>query len=160
MPHRLEEIAFSLARQGAQATPTPADLDPPAAAPSVARIVEWDDKKRYGFLQFGKDRVFLHIRDFAERRKRPAVGDRVRFTIGADERGRPCARDAVHLDDGGRITLPALLLLACLLVLPGVAPELDPPPQGVASLPALKRPDTNQTSALRIHALRDGRRGE
>jgi uncharacterized membrane protein YsdA (DUF1294 family)/cold shock CspA family protein len=88
---------------------------------STANIVEWDDQKGYGFLQFGKDKVFLHRRDFAERHKRPAVGDLIRFTLGQDAKGRTCAKNAVHVNDGGRITAPAVLLLACLLVLPTIA---------------------------------------
>lgn len=87
----------------------------------TAKIVEWDDQKGYGFLQVGKGKVFLHRRDFAERHKRPAVGDVIRFTLGQDAKGRTCGKDAVHVNDGGRITVLAVLVLACLLVLPAVA---------------------------------------
>src|SRR4051794_7692630 len=87
----------------------------------TAKIVEWDDQKGYGFLQMGKGKVFLHRRDFAERHKRPAVGDVIRFEVGADAQGRTCARQAVHVNDGGRITLLAFVILLCLLVLPGIA---------------------------------------
>ena len=87
----------------------------------TAKIVEWDDQKGYGFLQVGKGKVFLHRREFAERHKRPAVGDVIRFTVGADAQGRTCAKDAVHVNDGGRITLLAVVALVCLLVLPAIA---------------------------------------
>jgi uncharacterized membrane protein YsdA (DUF1294 family)/cold shock CspA family protein len=87
----------------------------------TAKIVEWDRQKGYGFLEAGKDRVFLHHRDFAERHKRPAVGDVIRFTIGMDTKGRLCAKNAAHVNDGGRITLLAIAWLACLLVLPAIA---------------------------------------
>jgi uncharacterized membrane protein YsdA (DUF1294 family)/cold shock CspA family protein len=87
----------------------------------TAKIVEWNDPKGFGFLQVGKDRVFLHRNDFAERHKRPAVGDVVRFTLGKDAQGRTCAQNAAHVNDGGRITALALLVLACLLVLPAIA---------------------------------------
>jgi uncharacterized membrane protein YsdA (DUF1294 family)/cold shock CspA family protein len=87
----------------------------------TAKIVEWDDEKGYGFLQVGKDRLFLHRRDFAERHKPPALGDVIRFTIGQDAKGRTCAKNAVHVNDGGRITVLAVLLLGCLLVLPAIA---------------------------------------
>ncbi len=90
-------------------------------APLTAKIVEWHDEKGYGFLQVGKSRLFLHRRDFVERHKRPAVGDVIRFIGGIDARGRTCAKNAVHVNDGGRITVFAVLLLACLLVLPGLA---------------------------------------
>ena len=44
---------------------------------STAKIVRWDDQKGYGFLMVGKNKVFLHRRDFAEWHKRPVVGDDV-----------------------------------------------------------------------------------
>jgi uncharacterized membrane protein YsdA (DUF1294 family)/cold shock CspA family protein len=90
-------------------------------SPLTAKIVEWDNRKGYGFLQVGKGKLFLHHRDFAERHKRPAVGDVVRFTIGQDAKGRTCGKNAVHVNDGGRITVLAVLLLVCLLVLPTFA---------------------------------------
>ncbi len=86
-----------------------------------AKIVEWDDQKGYGFLQVGKGRVFLHRREFAERHKRPAVGDVIRFKVGADAQGRTCAKEAVHVNDGGRITALAMVVLVGLLVLPVLA---------------------------------------
>ena len=90
-------------------------------SPLTGTIVKWDHQKGYGFLQAGKDQVFLHRRDFAERHKRPAVGGAIRFTLGRDALGRTCALDAVHVTDGGRITFLALLLLTCLLGLPALA---------------------------------------
>lgn len=90
-------------------------------APLTAKLVEWDDAKGYGFLEVGNQRLFLHRRDFAERHKRPAVGDVITFIGGMDAKGRLCARKAVHANDGGRTTAPALVLLAGLLVLPGLA---------------------------------------
>jgi uncharacterized membrane protein YsdA (DUF1294 family)/cold shock CspA family protein len=88
---------------------------------STAKIVEWDDRKGFGFLQVGKNRVFLHRGDFSERHKRPAVGDVIRFTMGKDTKGRACATNAAHVNDGGRITVLALVVLGCLLVLPNIA---------------------------------------
>jgi cold shock CspA family protein len=41
------------------------------------RLVEWFDDKGYGFIQPNdkhKDRVFLHIKDFARTGPRPIVG--------------------------------------------------------------------------------------
>lgn len=90
-------------------------------SPLTAKIVEWNDEKGYGFLQVGQGRLFLHRRDFAERHKRPAVGDAIRFIGGVDAQGRTCAKNAVHVNDGGRITGLAVLLLASLLILPALA---------------------------------------
>jgi uncharacterized membrane protein YsdA (DUF1294 family)/cold shock CspA family protein len=89
--------------------------------PETAKIIEWDHQRGFGFLQVGKKRVFLHHRDFAELHKRPAVGDMVTFSMGHDSKGRPCAQHAVHLSDGGQITLFAVIFLVCLLVLPALA---------------------------------------
>jgi uncharacterized membrane protein YsdA (DUF1294 family)/cold shock CspA family protein len=90
-------------------------------APMEARIVDWDDTKGYGFLQVGSGRVFLHRRDFAERHKRPEVGDMIRFTVGLDARGRTCAKEAVHVNDGGRLSITTVVVLLGLLVLPAIA---------------------------------------
>jgi uncharacterized membrane protein YsdA (DUF1294 family)/cold shock CspA family protein len=87
----------------------------------TARIVEWNADKGYGFVDTGTRRVFLHVRDFAERHKRPEVGDVIVFTLGTDSQGRTCAVHAVHHNDGGRIRLRHLLLLLALLVSPGLA---------------------------------------
>ncbi len=87
----------------------------------TAKIVEWDDQKGYGFLQSGNRKIFLHRRDFAEHHKHPAVRDNISFTIGRDAQGRNCAKSAVHVNDGGRITMAPVLILACLLVLPVIA---------------------------------------
>lgn len=131
MPHRLEEAAYAAMRQTAGKPPAPAapavaasrdHTAPPVEDSSLtAAIVEWDDRRGYGFLRVGTTRVFLHRRDFAEWHKRPVVGDVIRFTMGVDARGRTCGKNAVHLNDGGRITAPAILLLLCLLVLPALA---------------------------------------
>jgi uncharacterized membrane protein YsdA (DUF1294 family)/cold shock CspA family protein len=83
-----------------------------------AKIVEWDRVKGYGCLQSNGRRLFLHRRDFAERHKRPEVGDVIQFQLGTDMKGRPCAVNAVHLNDGGKITLPNLFCIVLLLTLP------------------------------------------
>lgn len=86
-----------------------------------ARILEWYPAKGFGWLQVGKTRVFLHIRDFSERRKQPTVGDVVRFQMGRDAQGRACATQAVHINDGGRLMWFDWVIVASLIVLPGIA---------------------------------------
>lgn len=90
-------------------------------SPLKARIVQWNREKQYGFLQSGKTRVFVHIRDFAEHHKAPEVGDKILFEMGQDARGRTCAKNAVHVNDGGRISADHLLILTGLLLLPAAA---------------------------------------
>lgn len=65
--------------------------------------------------------MFLHRRDFVERRKVIESGDRVSFAMGADDRGRPCARDVAHLGYDGVLSLFQLLIAGALLFLPGLA---------------------------------------
>lgn len=84
----------------------------------MGNIVEWDDRKGYGFVRLGKTRVFLHRREFAEFHKRPECGDAIRFGIGLDAMGRTCAKNAVHNNDGGRLTMALFVSLGCLLVFP------------------------------------------
>lgn len=87
----------------------------------TGRIVEWDPAKGCGWVEVDGQRIFLHWREFAERRKRPAVGDVIRFTAGTGPTGLLCAQNAVHLNDGGRFGARAALLLLALLVFPILA---------------------------------------
>ena len=87
----------------------------------IGRIVEWDDAKGCGWIDADGQRIFLHRRDFADRRKRIEVGDRIRFTAGLGPTGRTCARGAIHLNDGGRLEMLALLLLTALIAVPVLA---------------------------------------
>jgi uncharacterized membrane protein YsdA (DUF1294 family)/cold shock CspA family protein len=96
-------------------------MHPPTPLLLTAKIVEWDRQKGYGYLQLGKERVFLHHRDFAEHHKRPVVGDAVCFMLGQDDKGRTCATKALHVNDGGRITVLNVVVTVGLLVLPAIA---------------------------------------
>ncbi len=49
------------------------------------------------------------------------MGDKISFEIGSDPKGRTCATNAFHLNDGGRITILSLLVTLGLLVLPAFA---------------------------------------
>jgi uncharacterized membrane protein YsdA (DUF1294 family)/cold shock CspA family protein len=59
------------------------------------KITTWDDGKGYGFIAplAGGGRRFVHVKAFANRARRPAVGDIVTYTLSTDARGRPCAED-------------------------------------------------------------------
>ena len=64
----------------------------------VGTLIEWDAQRGFGFLQVGEERVFIHWRGFVLPTPRnPGVGDRVQFTLGFDEQGRPCAKEAAIL---------------------------------------------------------------
>ena len=61
-------------------------------------VADWDDERGFGFVapDDGGRRLFVHVSAFP-RGQRPRLGDRLTFTRGEDERGRPRALE-VHLD--------------------------------------------------------------
>ena len=77
----------------------------------IGKIVEWDVERGFGFLQSGSARVFLHRREFSERRKDIELGDQISFLMGVDAQGRPCAKGAGHVGHGGTLNDFHLLLL-------------------------------------------------
>lgn len=80
-------------------TPT---ADPSSAATLCrGKIIEWNSTKNFGFIDDGQRRVFAHIREFKDRHKMPEPGDSLTFTLGADNQGRPCAKDIRQVGYGG-----------------------------------------------------------
>lgn len=64
------------------------------------RLVEWFDDRGYGFIQPldpKKDRVFLHIKDFAKAGPRPLVGCALEYEVGLDAKGRYRAQQVHYL---------------------------------------------------------------
>ena len=64
------------------------------------RLVEWLDDQGYGFIQpndADKDRVFLHIKDFARQGPRPIVGCALEYTVAHDGKGRFRAHQVTYL---------------------------------------------------------------
>ncbi|NNG81033.1 DUF1294 domain-containing protein [Acinetobacter sp. ANC 5378] len=64
------------------------------------RLVEWFDEKGYGFIQpndTSKDRVFLHIKDFARQGPRPIIGCALEYTVLLDGEGRFRAQQVMYL---------------------------------------------------------------
>ena len=84
----------------------------------TGRITDWNHDRGFGFLESDGQRIFLHAKDFAEHYKLPEVGDRITFKMGVDKQGRPCAQKAVHVNEGGRLTSEAIILLAFLVGAP------------------------------------------
>lgn len=60
------------------------------------KIASWNDEKGYGFISplAGGGSVFVHIKAFENRVRRPEVGDVVTFSLSRDAQGRPCAEQA------------------------------------------------------------------
>lgn len=63
------------------------------------KIITWNDDRGFGFIeQIGSsDKLFVHISSFAERKRRPAVGDIVTYEALKDDKGRSRAQ---------KVTLP------------------------------------------------------
>lgn len=55
------------------------------------KITDWKDDKGFGFVtpNGGGPRVFIHIKSFADRQKRPVGNELVTYELTSDERGRP-----------------------------------------------------------------------
>lgn len=63
------------------------------------KLTEWNDLRGFGFLvplERG-ERVFVHISAFPSGSRRPTNGEFVSYTLGADERGRPCATQVTYV---------------------------------------------------------------
>jgi uncharacterized membrane protein YsdA (DUF1294 family) len=95
------------------------------------RLEQWDATKDRGWLRWREKRLPFQGRNFhgAVRLLKPGV--RVRFEVGLDEQGRPCAKNVSLTRDYGAGMLGSLLLLGLLLVLPAAAVDRA----GLAFLP-------------------------
>ncbi len=62
-------------------------------------IAFWDDGKGFGFIvpESGGEQVFVHIKAFKGRGKRPEIGQSVSYELSSDARGRPCAVEVKRL---------------------------------------------------------------
>ncbi|WP_221031339.1 DUF1294 domain-containing protein [Actomonas aquatica] len=103
---------------GPQPDPDPDPEPPPGPPRLLGRITDWNDERGFGYLTGTKGKVFVHIRDFADRVRRPRIGDKVHYTMGTDKHGRTCAVDVVQDGFGGSFGIGSLLVLAALLILP------------------------------------------
>jgi uncharacterized membrane protein YsdA (DUF1294 family)/cold shock CspA family protein len=65
------------------------------------KITTWNDGKGYGFITpaAGGKQIFVHIRAFANRNRRPQVNEVVSYALSADRQGRPCAVRATLAGD-------------------------------------------------------------
>lgn len=65
------------------------------------KITSWNDEKGFGFItpNTGGKRVFIHIKAFGNRNRRPEVNQTVTFALSTDKQGRPCAVKATLAGD-------------------------------------------------------------
>lgn len=64
-------------------------------------LTSWNEEKGYGFISpmSGGKQVFLHIKAFKNRSRRPELGQIVTYNISSDQQGRPCAANATLAGD-------------------------------------------------------------
>lgn len=87
------------------------------------RITSWKDDKGFGFItpNGGKEQVFVHIRSFSNRRRRPQGNELVAYDLQVDAKGRAQAIGVAFVGEprdpsrpGGR-SMGAALFALCFL---------------------------------------------
>lgn len=65
------------------------------------KITSWNDKKGFGFItpSTGGKQIFVHIKAFSDRNRRPDINQLVTYTLSVDREGRPCATNATRAGD-------------------------------------------------------------
>lgn len=84
------------------------------------KLVTWNDDKGYGFIApfSGATQVFIHVKGFKRRTRRPELNDVVTYTLSKDKQGRPRAVDATLAgasrspQPGSKSSAPAILVTA------------------------------------------------
>ncbi len=63
------------------------------------KITTWNDEKGFGFITpiSGNDRIFVHIKAFTNRRRRPQVNQHVYYSLSKDKQGRICATKVTYI---------------------------------------------------------------
>lgn len=63
------------------------------------KITGWNDLRGFGFVSplEGGERVFVHVSAFPRGSRRPTDGEFVNYTLGTDERDRPCATQVTYV---------------------------------------------------------------
>ena len=64
-------------------------------------ITTWNDEKGFGFItpSTGGKQVFVHIKAFGNRNRRPEINQLVTYALSSDGKGRPCAIKATLAGD-------------------------------------------------------------
>lgn len=86
------------------------------------KITEWRDDRGFGFItpKGGGQKVFVHVKSFSNRRRRPLGNEFVGYELVANQKDRPRAENVVFMNDSftipaehgaGAFLLPGLFLL-------------------------------------------------
>lgn len=84
----------------------------------TGKIVAWDTKRGFGWLECEGERLFVHLREFKGTDITPGLGVEFPFVVGTDVQGRPCAKGVTACLVNGKVKLTGWLLLAALLFWP------------------------------------------
>ncbi len=93
------------------------------------RITTWKDDKGFGFItpNGGGDQVFLHIRSFSNRQRRPVGNELVTYELNYDTKGRAQANAVAFVGEkpkqsapSGRSNIPPIFAI-CFLVFVAIA---------------------------------------
>ena len=65
------------------------------------KITSWNDEKGFGFItpSSGDKQVFIHIKAFSNRSRRPEINQLVSYSLSTDKQGRPYAKKAILAGD-------------------------------------------------------------
>jgi len=65
------------------------------------KITTWEDDQGFGFItpNMGGEPVFMHVKAFANRQRRPAGNEIVTYEIASDAKGRPQARNVAYVSE-------------------------------------------------------------
>lgn len=65
------------------------------------KIIKWNDEKGFGFVvpKGGNQPVFVHVRAFSNRQRRPVVDAAINYELGSDAQGRCCAVSVRYADE-------------------------------------------------------------
>lgn len=65
------------------------------------KLVKWNEAKGFGFVvpRGGKQPVFVHVRDFHNRQRRPIDNAQISYELGSDAKGRCCAVNVRYADE-------------------------------------------------------------
>jgi uncharacterized membrane protein YsdA (DUF1294 family)/cold shock CspA family protein len=94
------------------------------------KLTDWKDDQGFGFItpNGGGPRVFVHIRSFSNRQRRPAGNERVTYVLTQDARGRPQAAEVAFAGTRAAPAAPSgpgnvapMLTAAFLAVVAGAA---------------------------------------
>lgn len=106
------------------------------------KITSWNDEKGFGFItsNTGGKRIFVHIKAFSHRSRRPEVNQMVTFALSTDKQGRACAVNATLAGD--RLTQKtqktnasiSIIVAAFFLVIVGAAVLADKIPAFILAL--------------------------